>query len=36
MLREAGIKNIETLRGFLEVFHTRLPRTALRYAIERM
>ncbi|MDR2891717.1 MAG: DNA alkylation repair protein [Deltaproteobacteria bacterium] len=36
MLREAGKKDIEALRGFLEVFHTRLPRTALRYAIERM
>ena len=36
MLREAGKKNIDSLRGFLEVFHSRLPRTALRYAIERM
>jgi len=36
MLREAGKKNIGSLRGFLEVFHSRLPRTALRYAIERM
>ncbi|MDR2891625.1 MAG: DNA alkylation repair protein [Deltaproteobacteria bacterium] len=36
MLREAGKKNIDALRGFLEEFHTRLPRTALRYAIERM
>ncbi len=36
MLREAGKKNLDALRGFLEVFHTRLPRTALRYAIERM
>jgi 3-methyladenine DNA glycosylase AlkD len=36
MLREAGKKNLDALRGFLEVFHTRLPRTTLRYAIERM
>jgi len=36
MLREAGKKNIDFLRGFLEVFHSRLPRTAFRYAIERM
>jgi len=36
MLREAGKKDIDALRGFLEVFHSRLPRTALRYAIERM
>ena len=36
MLREAGKKNLEALRGFLKVFHSRLPRTALRYAIERM
>ncbi len=36
MLREAGKKNLDALRDFLEIFHTRLPRTALRYAIERM
>lgn len=36
MLREAGKKNLDALRGFLEAFHMRLPRTALRYAIERM
>ncbi|MDR2696164.1 MAG: DNA alkylation repair protein [Deltaproteobacteria bacterium] len=36
MLREAGKKNLDALRGFLEIFHGRLPRTALRYAIERM
>jgi 3-methyladenine DNA glycosylase AlkD len=36
MLREAGKKNLDALRGFLTVFHPRLPRTALRYAIERM
>jgi 3-methyladenine DNA glycosylase AlkD len=36
MLREAGKKNLDALRGFLAVFHKRLPRTALRYAIERM
>jgi len=36
LLREAGKKNLDALRGFLKVFHKRLPRTALRYAIERM
>jgi 3-methyladenine DNA glycosylase AlkD len=36
MLREAGKKNLDALRGFLAAFHRRLPRTALRYAIERM
>lgn len=36
MLREAGKRDIAALRSFLEKFHTRLPRTALRYAIERM
>ena len=36
MLREAGKKDLEALRGFLATFHKRLPRTALRYAIERM
>ena len=36
MLREAGKRDIDALRGFLDVFHSRLPRTALRYAIERM
>jgi 3-methyladenine DNA glycosylase AlkD len=36
MLREAGKKNLDALRSFLTVFHKRLPRTALRYAIERM
>jgi len=36
MLREAGKKDLDALRGFLAAFHRRLPRTALRYAIERM
>ncbi len=36
MLREAGKKDLNALRGFLAAFHTHLPRTALRYAIERM
>jgi 3-methyladenine DNA glycosylase AlkD len=34
MLREAGKRNREALTGFLENFAHRLPRTALRYAIE--
>jgi 3-methyladenine DNA glycosylase AlkD len=36
MLREAGKIDREALRGFLAKFHKRLPRTALRYAIEHM
>ena len=36
MLREVGKKNIEVLRGFLSAYHEVMPRTALRYAIERM
>lgn len=36
MLREAGKRDLEALRSFLAVFHQKLPRTALRYAIERM
>lgn len=34
MLREVGKKDRETLTEFLEEYATRLPRTALRYAIE--
>ncbi|MDR3261908.1 MAG: DNA alkylation repair protein [Tannerella sp.] len=34
MLRETGKRNREALTGFLESYATRLPRTALRYAIE--
>ena len=34
MLREIGKKDRETLTEFLEQYATRLPRTALRYAIE--
>lgn len=34
MLREVGKKDRETLTDFLEEYATRLPRTALRYAIE--
>jgi len=36
MLREAGKKQLDALRAFLEVFAGRLPRTTLRYAVERM
>ena len=36
MLREAGKRDREALRSFLATFHQRLPRTALRYAIEHM
>ena len=34
MLREVGKRDRETLTDFLELYATRLPRTALRYAIE--
>jgi len=36
MLREAGKIDREALRRFLATFHKRLPRTALRYAIEHL
>ena len=36
MLREVGKKDIEELRRFLLKYHKVMPRTALRYAIERM
>lgn len=35
MLREVGKKNVDVLRGFLSEFAPRMPRTMLRYAIER-
>lgn len=36
MLREVGKRDIETLRSFLNEYSTQLPRTTLRYAIEKM
>ena len=35
MLREVGKRDIE-MRHFLSAHHTSMPRTALRYAIEKM
>lgn len=36
MLRETGKRDMDTLRGFLDRHVHEMPRTALRYAIERM
>jgi len=36
MLREVGKRDVEALRGFLSEHASRMPRTALRYAIERL
>ena len=36
MLREVGKKDIEVLRRFLSAHHKTMPRTTLRYAIEKM
>lgn len=35
MLREVGKKDVATLKRFLMIYKDKLPRTALRYAIER-
>ena len=36
MLREAGKRNIEALRAFLSVHASTMPRTMLRYSIEKL
>jgi 3-methyladenine DNA glycosylase AlkD len=36
MLREIGKKDVEILKGFLNQFKDQMPRTMLRYAIERL
>jgi len=35
MLREVGKKNVDVLKDFLKINYKKLPRTTLRYAIER-
>lgn len=35
MLREVGKRDLSALNGFLDIWHTRMPRTMLRYALER-
>ncbi len=36
MLREAGKKNLNVLRNFLDKYHKVMPRTMLRYSIEKL
>ena len=36
MLREMGKQDIQTLINFLEQYHNQMPRTMLRYAIEKL
>ena len=36
MLREVGKRDISTLYAFLDCHHTIMPRTMLRYSIERL
>lgn len=36
MLREMGKRDISRLRSFLDTHHSTMPRTALRYAIEKL
>jgi 3-methyladenine DNA glycosylase AlkD len=36
MLREMGKNNLKALTGFLEKHATQMPRTMLRYSIEKL
>ena len=35
MLRETGKKDMKKLRKFLDIYISKMPRTMLRYAIEK-
>ena len=36
MLREVGKRDLDALHGFLDTYQKQMPRTALRYAIEKL
>jgi len=36
MLREVGKRKVEVLEGFLSEYYRSMPRTMLRYAIEKL